>query len=164
MSETASAWRSAQPGVQGTEKPDPGLYDAEVVRVNLRRRNSDGQPFIIVSYRALSGTWAGHEWDELTSVQPTTYGLLKGIISGLGRDPDAIQPESDDPDHVADALMPELQAAVGAYVTVQVTQRGEYRNTMPQGVTEPVAASDIPADPADFDRPPAPPADDDIPF
>ena len=162
MSDTATAWRKASPNGPGAgDKPEPGLYDAEVTSAKLQHRNRDGQPFIVLGYRAMSGGWQGHEWEEITSVQESTFGLLKGILSGLGRDPEAV-----DPDALEQSLLAELQAAVGAYVTVQVTQRGEYRNTMPQGIATPVASSDLGDDQgADFANAPAGNDDGDpIPF
>jgi hypothetical protein len=162
MTDTAAAWRSASASGQGSLKPDPGLYDAEVTSAKLQHRNSDGRPFIVMGYRSLGGgQWAGHEWEEITSVQPETFGLLKGVLSGVGRDPDAV-----DPDDLEYSLIRELQAAVGSYVTVEVRQRGEYRNTMPMGVATPVPSSDLGENQgAEYGQPPAKDGDDEpVPF
>jgi hypothetical protein len=151
----SDAWRTASASGSGL-KPEPGLYDAEVIAGKLRHRNDNGQPLIVITYRGLTGVAADMEWDELTSVQENTAGLVKGILSGIGRDPDVVTSE--------DTLADELAAAVGCTVTVQVKQRGEYRNTMPLGVAVNVVETPVDsvweAEPAQtYGQPPAPARD-----
>jgi hypothetical protein len=145
-----------------SEAPDPGTY--EVLLHDARAFTSKaGDDYVALELKVAAGEHAGHEWTELRSfrnegaVRATKATVTRLGLTGI--------------DEIAslDEFDAQLKQLIGNWYTVDVVQKGEYRNTYINGqVSNTPAASDVPADTSDFEPATAPGAaalgDEDIPF
>lgn len=140
-----------------SEAPDPGTY--EVLLHDAKAFTSKaGDDYVALELKVAAGEHAGHEWTELRSFRNEgAVKATKATVSRLGLT---------DIDEIAslDEFDARLKKLVGNWYTVDVVQKGEYRNTYINGKVnnEPVTP-DVPADTSDF-QPAAATGDDDIPF
>lgn len=142
-----------------SDAPEPGTY--EVLLQDAKAFTSKaGEDYVALELKVATGEHAGHEWTELRSFRNEgAVKATKATVARLGMNVDEIA--------TLDEFDSQLKQLVGTWYTVDVVQKGEYRNTYINGKVnnEPVTP-DVPADTSDFQSAAtaATAATDDIPF
>jgi hypothetical protein len=109
-----------------TQLPEPGLYTVAVQDAKALTSEA-GEDWVIIELKGIDGAAAEHQWSVVQGFRtPQAAGFTKRVCRDLGVDIDAVGSL----DQLDTALK---ETAVGKYFTVQVKQKGEYRNTYFQG-------------------------------
>lgn len=138
-----------------TEPPEPGLYEVALDDARAFTAQS-GNPWFVVELRVVTGDQTGHKWSILADLaKEGGIKAAKSMSAKLGVDVSEIA-SIEDLDRLA-------KVHVGSYYTVDVVQKGDFRNTYVRGpadgVSEPAGAA---AQSAAQEPPPY--TDEDIPF
>jgi hypothetical protein len=119
----ASATVEDQP--DRTQPPEPGLYTVAIQDAKAITSEA-GEDWVIIELEGIDGKAAEHRWSVVQGFRtPQATGFTKCVCRDLGVDIDAVTS--------LDQLDTALKPIVGRYFTVQVKQKGEYRNTYFQG-------------------------------
>lgn len=108
-----------------TQPPEPGLYTVAITDAKALTSEA-GEDWVIIELEGIDGAAAEHQWSVVQGFRtPQATGFTKRVCRDLGVDIDAVTS--------LDQLDTALKEIVGRYFTVQVKQKGEYRNTYFQG-------------------------------
>jgi hypothetical protein len=109
-----------------TQPPEPGLYTVAIQDAKAITSEA-GEDWVIIELEGIDGAAAEHQWSVVQGFRtPQATGFTKRVCRDLGVDIDTVSSL----DQLDTALK---ETAVGNYFTVQVKQKGEYRNTYFQG-------------------------------
>lgn len=145
----AARWADADPDAAGAENnpPEAGVYDVVLIEADAFTSKA-GDDYVKLRWQRVDDpTW---EWDQLQGFRTqAAASFAKREVRELGVDVDVIGS--------LDELRGAISTHIGSYYTVEVEQRGEYRDTYIRGSTRPDLAAAPP--PAAAETEP-----DDIPF
>ena len=138
MTPFADTWANAPVDGDSNDPPDPGTYYVSVQDARAFVSKA-GKDTMVVEFRVLDGPKEGYIYPVFFGFEENRVGITKKFVASLGVDID--QP-------TLEALDAALKLIVGTYYTVDVVQRGTFRNTFVNGrmtgAEVPTPVSDVP--------------------
>jgi hypothetical protein len=108
------------------EAPEPGTYTVVIRDAKAITSKEKGEDWVIVEIEGLDGVAEGHQWPVIQGFRtPQAAGFTKRVCRDLGVDIDNV--------NNLDDLDAQLKTTIGQYHTVDVKQKGDFKNTYFQG-------------------------------